>query len=392
MQKLSIKNDFLELQKWVEQEGFKGWDTFDGLNSHVFQATPLRHSRFARLAWIQFFKISPLNFRNICLVPKEYNAKGLGLFLTGYCNLYEIEADRKTLEQIRFLIRKLLELKSPGYSGSCWGYNFDWQARAFFQPKGTPTVVATSFVANALLDAYEILLDERLIEEARSACNFILKDLNKMYDKSGNYCFSYSPLDSTQVFNASVLGSRLLARVYSFTKEEELRVAAKKSIDFCVPFQREDGAWPYGTLPYHQWVDSFHTGYMIECIAEYQKYTGESCYDDLLQRSTDCYLTKFFEEDGAPKYYDNKKFPIDIHAPAQLVVTLARIGKLGEEKELVDRVLFWVNQSMWDKRGYYYYQKRKLWTSKIPYMRWAQAWIFYAYSFYLKEFPSDEQE
>lgn len=387
-----IDRRFRFLSYYVSQGLFKGWDPYDGLNSQVFRISPFCKFRFARLAWIQFFKISPVNFRKILLVPKQHNAKGLGLFLTGYCNKYKTGPDQEDLNKIYYLLDNIMALKSSGYSGSCWGYNFDWQARAFFQPKGTPTVVATSFVANALLDAYEILKDERLIEEARSACNFILKDLNRTYDKSGDYCFSYSPLDSTQVFNASVLGSRLLARVYSFTKEEELRIAAKKSIDFCVPFQREDGAWPYGTLPYHQWVDSFHTGYMIECIAEYQKYTGESCYDDLLQRSTDYYLTKFFEEDGAPKYYDNKKFPIDIHAPAQLVVTLARIGKLGEERKLVERVLSWVNQIMWDKKGYYYYQKRKFWTSKIPYMRWAQAWMFYAYSFYLKEFPSDEQE
>lgn len=386
MQRLSVELVFLKLQEWVEYEQFKGWDAFDGLNSRSFQRTPFCHSRFFRLLWIQFFKVSPINFRALFKVPKEYNAKGLGLFLTGYCNKYLLKSDDEDLNKIRLLIEEIFSLRSSGYSGSCWGYNFDWQARAFFQPKGTPTVVATSFVANALLDAYDILKDESLLKEARSACDFILNDLHKTYDESGNFCFSYSPLDKTQVFNASVLGSRLLSRVYSHTKEAVLKIEAQKSIAFCVSFQREDGAWPYGTLSYHQWVDNFHTGYMIECISEYQKYTADYQYETVISKSLDYYLNSFFEESGIPKYYDKKRYPIDIHGPAQLLVTLSRVGKLQENRQLVERVLEWVHENMWDKQGFYYYQKRKWWTSKIPYMRWAQAWMFYALSFYNKEF------
>ncbi|HHX61059.1 MAG TPA: delta-aminolevulinic acid dehydratase [Epulopiscium sp.] len=386
MQKLLVEKYFNSLKDRIESDDYKGWDPFDGLNSKVFQKSPFRRSRFFRLIWIQFFKISPVNFRRLFLVPKQYNAKGLGLLLTGYCNKYNQTNSSDDLATIRFLVSKILELKSPGYSGSCWGYNFDWQARAFFQPKGTPTIVATSFVANALLDAYELLKDDQLLKEARSSCDFILEDLNRTHTENGDFCFSYSPLDNTQVFNASVLGSRLLARVFSYTQEDELIVAAKLSIDFCLPFQQENGAWPYGTLPYHQWVDNFHTGYMIECISEYQKYAGGDQYDEVISKSLDYYLKTFFEESGIPKYYNNKRYPIDIHAPAQLLVTLFRIGKLNENKELVDKVLKWVHKNMWDKRGFYYYQKRKWWTSKIPYMRWAQAWMFYALSYYNREF------
>ena len=86
-------------------------------------------------------------------------------------------------------------------------------------PKNTPTVVSTSFIANGFLDAYEITSEERFLKIARSACDFVINDLNRTYDENGNYCFSYSPLDSTVVYNASLLGSRLLARVYGFTRE-----------------------------------------------------------------------------------------------------------------------------------------------------------------------------
>jgi len=96
---------------------------------------------------------------------------------------------------------------------------------------------------------------DHLLKVARSACDFIINDLNRTYDAKGNFAFSYSPLDKTVVFNASLLGSRLLARVYSFTHEKELLDPALKSVAFCCGYQKNDGSWSYGTLDFHQWID-----------------------------------------------------------------------------------------------------------------------------------------
>ena len=138
--KFKITESFSGLKSYCESENFKGWDPYDGLNSKLFQHTFLKNSRFSRLAWIQLFKKSPINLRRLLLVPKQHNAKGIGLFLVGYCNLYKVaEAGNLTygnqseiLEKINFLADLLIELKSGGYRGACWGYNFDWQNRVFF--------------------------------------------------------------------------------------------------------------------------------------------------------------------------------------------------------------------------------------------------------------------
>ena len=67
------------------------------------------------------------------------------------------------LNQINKLARLLIEMRNTNYSGACWGYNFDWQARRLFLfPKDTPTVVATSFAVTALLKAYEITKNQRI--------------------------------------------------------------------------------------------------------------------------------------------------------------------------------------------------------------------------------------
>ena len=85
-----VITSFLKLKAYCEKEQYKGWDPYDGLNSKVFQSTPLKKWRFARLAWIQAFKRNPINLRSVLLVPKQYNSKGIGLFLSAYCNLYKI--------------------------------------------------------------------------------------------------------------------------------------------------------------------------------------------------------------------------------------------------------------------------------------------------------------
>ncbi len=377
-----ILHSFTLLKNWCEKQQFKGWDPYDGLNSRVFQATPLRHSRFFRLAWIQFFKRSPLNFRKITFVPKDYNPKGLGLFLTGYCNLQKTHPSGENLEKIRFLSQKILDLQSRGYSGACWGYNFDWQARAFFQPKYTPTVVATTFVASALLDAYKITGDKKLLETAISSKNFILHDLNRSYHDDGSFAFSYSPLDSTQVLNATLLAARLLSRIYYFTKEEELINTARKTIAFCIHHQNTDGSWPYGTLPYHNWIDSFHTGYNLECISAYQQYSGDESFAENIKKGLDFYIKNFFTPDGIPKYYHNAVYPVDVHAPAQLLATVAQLNCFEKYARQIEKVLVWTIENMQHHRGYFYYQKKPLISSRIPYMRWSQAWMFYALSFY----------
>ncbi|SEA34030.1 hypothetical protein SAMN05192529_11457 [Arachidicoccus rhizosphaerae] len=379
-----IMASFLKLKSYCEREQFKGWDPYDGLNSTLFAKIPfLSENRTARLFWIQFFKRSPVNFRSIARVEKGLNPKGLGLFLSGYCNLYYQHPDEATLENINFLAEALLSLRSTGFSGNCWGYNFDWQARAFFQAKNTPTVVATCFIANALIDAYEVTGTGHFLDAAVDSANFIMKDLNRTYNKCGDFCFSYSPKDSTQVFNASLLGSKLLGRIYKYTGNTKLFSAAKSSIRYCCDAQNEDGSWSYGTLPFHQWVDNFHTGFNLEALMSFQQDTGETAFEPYIKKGVAYYLDNFFTKEGAPKYFDDKLYPIDIHCTAQLIITLSKLNKFNEQKVLIDKVLKWTITNMQDKEGFFYYQLRKHFSNKIPYMRWAQAWMFFAMSEYL---------
>jgi hypothetical protein len=378
-----IFNSFTKLKSYCEKEDFKGWDPYDGLNSKIFRFFKLNKIRFCRLAWIQIFKRSPINLRNITLVEKGYNPKGLGLFLSAYCNLYKIEKKEEYLSKINFLAEKIIQTKTLGYSGSCWGYNFDWQSRLEFMPDKTPTVVATSFVSYGLLDAYDITGNTTYLNEAISSCDFIINDLNRTYTEEG-FIFSYSPLDKMQVYNASLLGSRLLSRVYSYNKDKKLINLALQSIKACSSVQRKDGAWRFGADKIQTWVDSFHTGYKLESIAEYQKYSKDYTFKENIEIGKKYYINNFFLEDGTPKYYDHKTNPIDIHCPAEFVAAMYRLDNYKETKNIIEKTLLWTIENMQDKNeDFFYYQINSGVPSKIPYMRWAQAWMFYGLSFYL---------
>lgn len=395
--KSKIESSFLKLKSYCEAENFSGWDPYDGLNSKIFNALPFKHWDIARLAWIQGFKRSPINFRKLLLVPKEHNAKGIGLFLSGYCNLYELALNGETafgepkylLAKIHELANLLDDLKSTSYSGACWGYNFDWQSRRLFLfPAYTPTVVATTFCSEALFKAFDLTNEVKYKKLALSSANFVMQDLQRTPHHSG-ILFSYSPLNGNNtVYNASLLGAKLLSLCFKYSGNDDYKNTAEQAIKAVCEGQNKDGSWIYGLLNTQQWIDSFHTGYNLDAISMYQNCTGDKQFSSNLEKGFVYYIAHFFETDGTPKYYHNKIYPIDIHCPAQLFVTLSKLDQFKAHEDLATKVLNWSINKMQSKTGYFYYQLKQGWSSKISYMRWSNAFMFNAMTYYFKEHKS----
>ena len=257
-----------DLWHWCRAHDFAGYDPYDALNSRLFQATPLKHSRIARLVWTQLFKRSPLNLRRLARVPAERNPKGTALFalaaLADYRRLRTVEAEADA----RALLDDLLAARLTGKSGAaCWGYNFDWQSRSFFAPRGTPTVVPTAFAARAFIEAARAFGDESYLQAARSAGDFILRDLNRSEESADEVCFSYSPLDRTRVFNASLLAGEVLASVGALSGENDLIDWGMRAARYVVRRQSDDGSWAYGVDGHQSWADNFHTAFVLTSLS-----------------------------------------------------------------------------------------------------------------------------
>ena len=163
-----------DLWTWCRAHGFAGYDPYDALNSRLFQATPLKNSRTARLAWTQLHKRSPINLRQLVSVPRARNSKAIALFALAALADYRRDPTKEAEIQARELIDDLIWMNLKGFSGAAWGYNFDWQSRSFFAPCGTPTIVPTAFAARALCEAAEVLSRDEYLPFARTICDFIL--------------------------------------------------------------------------------------------------------------------------------------------------------------------------------------------------------------------------
>src|SRR5208282_4229862 len=149
-----------KLLAYCRANDWAGYDPYDALNSGLFKALPFLDSRLPRLALTQVLKRSPVNVRRLALVPKTQNPKAMALFLSALLKLPDaVGGGREDL--IHYMIDRLAALRSSGISYWSWGYSFPWQGRSILVPAGAPNLVCTTFVAGALLDAYEQHADDQ---------------------------------------------------------------------------------------------------------------------------------------------------------------------------------------------------------------------------------------
>jgi hypothetical protein len=314
-------------------------------------------------------------------VPAERNAKGIALFTLAQIANHRRIQTKESDAAVREFISGLLAMKVDGYSGACWGYNFDWQSRNFFAPRGTPTIVPTAFAARALIEA------DQDLQEARSVCEFIVKDLTRTVDTESEVCFSYAPNTNTRIFNASLLAAEVLASVGHQTAEQQLIDLADRAARYVVNNQQPDGSWLYGTDPKQSWIDNFHTAYVLFSLKRITDIsTRKNEFQPALERGYQYWKNTFFLADGWPKYYDHELYPADAHAAASAIVTFLECRALDDDAlALAQKVATWTIQNLRDRRGFFYYQRRRFYTVRKPYMRWTQAWMLYALSRLLEE-------
>jgi len=217
-----VQNCIQEMLSYIESEDYAGYDPYDALNSPFLKRIGAKN-KWVRIGATHLIRRSPINLRPLFGIRKGHNPKGIGLFLWGYSRLYALTKEQRYLERIDYILNLLEQLRSEGYSGSCWGYNFDWQSWTFMRPKGTPTIVNTSFIGHALLDCYELTGKQKALEMAIPIKAFILDDIHRI-GSNGMFCFSYTPVDTEAVHNANLLGASILARLIRYCEDNQLKL------------------------------------------------------------------------------------------------------------------------------------------------------------------------
>jgi hypothetical protein len=385
----SLQAITLKLLAYCQVRQWAGIDPYDALNSRIFQALPLLDQRVPRLILSQLLKRSVFNLRPLLLVTPAQNPKALGLFLMALLRMAKLGV--VDTEAQRSIVASLELLRAPNSPHYCWGYSFPWQTRTLLVPRWAPNLVCTTFVANALLDAYEQNGDNRFLEMAASSGRYILEEL---YWTEGSSVAGFAyPLPSMRnsVHNGNLLGAALLTRIAKHTGEKVFVEPALRVARFSVSKQQADGSWNYGEQPTQRWIDNFHTGYNLCALREMGSHLQADEFGQCVKRGFEFYRAHFFCADGAPKYYHDRTYPIDIHCVAQSILTLLTLKDLdGGNVQLANSVFGWAMRHMWDEEGFFYYRILRTCTIRTSYMRWSQAWMLLAMATLLGESQSTE--
>ena len=367
----------------AKTHNFAGQDPFDGLNSRFFSIFPRLKKGIFGLAWIQLHKRLPVNLRSLFGIPQKRNPKGIGLFISGLLEDYQATNEQHYLDEAISLADWLLTQQSDKntWQHACWGYHFDWNARAFFVPKGKPNVITTIYVAQALYALGQVTGESKYIEPALDSAHFIVKTLYSELD--GRQFFAYIPDETAFVHNASLWGAAWVARVASITNNEEYKTLALNAARQSVSEQNQDGSWVYGARHHHQFIDGFHTGYNLEALTVLSDALATTEFAGAIESGLKYYKTHLFEQDGTAKYYNNNRYPLDMHSVTQAVFTLLKVGKTQDDFELAEKIINLSIETLYmPSKQRFVYQKNKHFTNKINYIRWTQAWVYYSFAYF----------
>jgi hypothetical protein len=366
------------LRTWIETRQFAGYEPFDLLNSRFLSGTWARKALPAILLIQAGKRFAGLGLRQALKIPASRNPKALGLCLSAYCDLaqagYDVSAEAAWLKN------ELIRLRSPQEAEYCWGYDWDYLSlRGPRLPAFSPNCIATYFCATALLDMSEVFGDEEAKEIGESAARFMASRLNRSFESNDAICFSYTPHDQTLIYNSSALVGVFLSRAGRLQGNETYLSLARKAMVFLARGQLATGGWYYGQLRRQRWIDGFHTSYNVCALLDYQRITGDSSFEEALLRGHHFYQTNFFAHEGAPKYFHNRIFPIDIHACSQAILHFSAFSSIDPQAlERASETFRWTTKNMAAPDGSFYYQRHRLWTNRTAYMRWGQAWMLHA--------------
>jgi hypothetical protein len=382
----------------ARRDHYEGYSKHDGLNAPWLERLA-GNSRPRRLVAIQSVMRSPIHIRPLVGVHKARNAKGLSLFARALLARHRVGGSPRDADEAAELLDWLIANPSPamaivagsnGFPGLGWGYPYPWQDVGFFAPRFFPNRVVTSFVGQALLDAYETLHETRFLDAAQEVVRFLLEAPKTLFEDDEHRCLSYVPDETIDwiVMDVSALVGALAARLGALVGDKDLITEGGRLVRYVVSKQTEEGAWFYAEPPSASRIthDNYHTGFILDAIMNYGVAAGSDEFEKSYQRGIEFYERRLFEPDGSARFMSDRHYPIDIHGCAQGVITFSlRQSHDGSGAAMARKVLDWTIANMWDpKSAWFYYQKRPLYRTAIRELRWCQAWMSWALACHLE--------
>ena len=309
-------------------------------------------------------------------------------YAMGFAFLHQVTGTAEYLERAIHFLRELQRSRAPGFKEYCWGYPFDWVTRNGVIKPQTPFITSTPYVYEAFLQVHEMEPREEWWVVMESIARHAANDIQDVRVSERASSCTYSPFDEPGVINASAYRAFLLTSAGQLFGEERYLQTAARNLAFVLENQNPDGSWFYATDGVRDFVDHFHTCFVMKALAKMHSLTGDVAILEALKRGVDYYLLNLFDADGLPKPFAKAPrltvYKRELYDCAESInLCLLLENRFPVLRERVEVVVAGILRDWIKPDGSFRSRQLKLGWDNVPMHRWAQSQMFRSLAFYL---------
>ena len=311
-------------------------------------------------------------------------------YAMGFGFLYEATENSADLEKAIHFLKELKTSRCPGFKGYCWGYPFNWVWRGGVIKEQTPLITTTPYVYEAFLQVCE--LDPRdewklILESIARHARIDIKDFRT--SETASSC-SYAPFDEGGVINAAAYRAFVLTSASRVFSNDEYWKAAERNLNFVLENQNPDGSWPYAMDGVRDFVDHFHTCFVMKALAKIHALTGHAATLEALRKGVSYYLDNLFDTDGLPKPFSRAPrltvYKRELYDCAECInLCLLLRDRFPQLEATVETVVGGILKDWIKPDGSFRSRRLYLGWDNVPMHRWGQSQMFRSLAFYLRQ-------
>lgn len=311
-------------------------------------------------------------------------------YAMGFTFLYETTGNPAQLERAIHFLEVIKKTRSAGYEDFCWGYPFDWVTRTGVIKAGIPLITTTPYVFEAFLEVQKIQPREEWKNILESIVRHVTTGIKDFKFSETASASSYTPYDQGGIINASAYRAFMLTSAAKFFGNDDFLKIAGRNLNFVLENQNADGSWPYAVDGVRDFVDHFHTCFVMKALAKIYLLTGERRILDPLARGVDYYLKNLFAGDGMPRPFSKAPrltvYKCELYDCAECInLCLLLKNNFPRLEKTLETVVAGILANWIKSDGSFRSRKLIFGRDNVPMHRWAQSQMFRSLSFYLRE-------
>jgi hypothetical protein len=302
-------------------------------------------------------------------------------YAMGFAFLARSQKSVKATRRAQSFLEALESSRCSGYAHSCWGYPFDWETRNGTIRQGTPLITTMPYVYEAFREVLEVDGDPRWRSAMASMVRHVIEDIKDFpFSDTASTC-SYTPFDNGGIINASAYRAFMLTCASLDFDDLRYWNVAERNLNFVLQTQQANGSWPYSVEGARDFVDHFHTCFVLKALAKIDRLKPSEECKRAIHSGITYYLENLLDEKRLPKPFSKAPrltvYRRELYDYAECINLCVLLRDSFPElngvlHRVVDDVL-----TRWVKPDGSF-RSRELWLhwDNVPMHRWAQSQMF----------------